>query len=196
MAHRVDLGLFFGEFSTVNSKASGSVCNPSSSEGGWFSHIYSLEFLSIFAILTNIRRNLKVALICISFLARDNGWTVWDLFLAIFIYSFENSVQFNYPFFLMNAFLFQELCFLAKYSHVSAFSHPEIFNWRSYALKKLPHCHTGIVCHLLRGSNLFNKCHYLFKSCFETLNNFALLSLPYCLFQSSIKFYFHSLFSL
>lgn len=98
----VDLGLFFWEFSTVNPKASGSVCNPSSSEGGWLSHIYSLEFLSIFAVLTNIRRNIKVVLICISLLARDNGWTLWDIFLVIFIYSFENSLQFDYLFFFFN----------------------------------------------------------------------------------------------
>lgn len=193
----VDLGLFFWEFSTVNPKASGSVYNPSSSEGGWLSHIYSLEFLSIFAVLTNIRRNIKVVLICISLLARDNGWTLWDIFLVIFIYSFENSLQFDYLFFfLTDAFLFQELCFLVKYSHVSAFSHPGIFNWRSHAHKKLPHCHTGIIWHLLRESNLFKKCHCLFKSSCETLNNFALLSLPYCLFQSSIKFCFYSSFSL
>lgn len=112
----VDLGLFFWEFSTVNPKASGSVCNPSSSEGGWLSHIYSLEFLSIFAVLTNIRRNIKVVLICISLLARDNGWALWDFFFSHFYLFFWelSSVRLPIFFFFNGCFSLSGALFSSK----------------------------------------------------------------------------------
>jgi hypothetical protein len=67
-------------------------CIPTSSVQGYFSphpcqHLLVVVFLMI-AILTGVRWNFSVVLICISFMARD-GEHFFICFLAIWISSFE-----------------------------------------------------------------------------------------------------------
>jgi hypothetical protein len=72
------------------------------------------------AILTGVRWNLRVVLICISFMARDSEnffmcfFFFFFFFLAIWISSFEKVLFSSVAHFLIGSLIFGELSFLSS----------------------------------------------------------------------------------
>jgi hypothetical protein len=64
------------------------------------------------AILTGVRWNLSVVLICISFMARE-GEHFFMCFLAIWIYSFEKVLFSSVAHFCVGSLIFGEFSFLS-----------------------------------------------------------------------------------
>jgi hypothetical protein len=78
-------------------------------------HLLSPEFL-ILAILTGVRWNLRVVLICISLMIEDVEH-IFRCFLALRYSSVENSLFSSVPHFLMRLFEFLESSFLNSFTH-------------------------------------------------------------------------------
>jgi hypothetical protein len=75
-------------------------------------HQYLLVFLMI-AILTGVRWNLSVVLICISFMARDSEH-FFMCFLAIWISSFEKVLFSSVAHFFIGSLILVEFSFLSS----------------------------------------------------------------------------------
>ena len=92
-------------------------CNPTSNGGVFLSphprqHLLSHEFL-ILAILTGVRWNLRVVLICISLMTKDVEH-FFRCFSAIQYFSVENSLFSSVPHFLIGLFDSLESNFLSS----------------------------------------------------------------------------------
>ena len=99
-----------------------SVCTSLQSHQQWrsiplspqpFQHLLSVEFL-ILDILTGVRWNLRVVLICISLMIKD-AEHFFRCFSAIQYFSGENSLFSSEPHFLVGLFDFLESTFLSSY---------------------------------------------------------------------------------
>jgi hypothetical protein len=76
-------------------------------------HLLLLEFLMI-AILTGVRWNISVVMICISFMARD-GKHFLMCFLAIWTSSFEKVLFSSVACFFIGSLFFGEFSFLSSW---------------------------------------------------------------------------------
>jgi uncharacterized membrane protein len=74
-----------------------------------------LVVLLMLAILTGVRWNLRVLLICISFMARD-GEQFFMCFLAIWISSFKKALFSSGALFFIDSLIFGEFSFLSSLS--------------------------------------------------------------------------------
>jgi hypothetical protein len=77
-------------------------------------HLSLVVFLMV-AILTRVRWNLKVALICISFVAKDGEhFFMCFLFLVIWTSSFEKALFSSFAHFFIGSLIFGEFSFLSS----------------------------------------------------------------------------------